>query len=202
MRNVSKEEHINVLQHAQVNSLVDIQFNVTHDLVARVKFFDILRPEQVFVLAHDPTSELFQHQRVNTLATWTDLVPEFPYNPEVSIRSLRDEFSRQCPYLSKVDFDGGEVDLYHGDNLLGRNLLSQPDENHSAKNPLKLILRSCRSLEVPSAKAHRMDMDLAEEYQWFCNGLKELRVRVQGLETVVAIDDCLERLSLLRKYVG
>ncbi|KAG0272599.1 hypothetical protein BGZ96_005257, partial [Linnemannia gamsii] len=87
-------------------------------------------------------------------------------------------------------------ELYFGDRLY------HTDDNPAAKNALSLILRSCRVLEVLSAWSHRMDMDVAEEHEWVCDGLKELRVRVLGLETYTAVDDCLERLRMLRSCFG
>lgn len=73
-----------------------------------------------------------------------------------------------------------------------------PDMNSSAKEHLDVILRCCRRLEVLSIKGHRMDVAMLEagcrDHQWVCSGLQELRVRFKGLETMTAVDDCLEQL--------
>ncbi|KAF9123547.1 hypothetical protein BGW39_008888 [Mortierella sp. 14UC] len=77
-------------------------------------------------------------------------------------------------------------------------LPSQLDPNPAAKNLVCLILRSCRSLQVFSARDHQMDIATAEQHKWVCGDLKDLQVRFKGLETSMAVDDCLERLSVLR----
>lgn len=75
---------------------------------------------------------------------------------------------------------------------------TEPDLNLDAKFAVSLILQICRSLEEFIASNHKMDISDAEEPEWACEGLKLLKVQFQGLETVPAVDDCLERLVDLR----
>ncbi|KAG0273085.1 hypothetical protein BGZ95_011115 [Linnemannia exigua] len=75
---------------------------------------------------------------------------------------------------------------------------SEADSNPSAKNLVLLILRSCRYLEFFTAEGHQMDIVAAEEHEWVCDGLRELRVRFLGLETEATVDECLEYMCALR----
>ncbi|KAG0369976.1 hypothetical protein BGX24_002218, partial [Mortierella sp. AD032] len=75
---------------------------------------------------------------------------------------------------------------------------SKADSNPFAKNLVLLILRSCRYLEIFSAEGHQMDIAAAEEHEWVCDGLRELRVQFLGLETEAAIDECLDHMRVLR----
>ncbi|KAF9148483.1 hypothetical protein BG015_009779 [Linnemannia schmuckeri] len=96
--------------------------------------------------------------------------------------------------------------LQHQDTLTHLELaltedLTDPslsDPNPYAKNLVLLILRSCRNLRIFRAEGHQMDIDLAEDYGWSCIDLIEMRFRFQGLDTFVAIDDCLEQLSAMK----
>ncbi|KAG0274532.1 hypothetical protein BGZ95_009685 [Linnemannia exigua] len=76
---------------------------------------------------------------------------------------------------------------------------SSSDNNPNAKSLVNLILRSCRKLEVFSAEGHQIDITVAEEHEWVCRGLRELRVRVLQLDDTESVNDCLELLSVLRR---
>ncbi|KAG0248062.1 hypothetical protein BG011_000566 [Mortierella polycephala] len=43
-----------------------------------------------------------------------------------------------------------------------------------------------------------MDMDLIEDHEWACKDLRELRVKIKGLESSAEIDGCLEQFVALR----
>ncbi|KAF8925944.1 hypothetical protein BGZ47_002964 [Haplosporangium gracile] len=90
--------------------------------------------------------------------------------------------------------------LTHLDLALTEDLTDPllPDPNPYTKNLVLLILRSCRNLRIFRAEGYQMDIDLAEDYRWSCNGLMEMRFRFQGLDTFAAIDDCLEQLSAMK----
>ncbi|KAF9148485.1 hypothetical protein BG015_009781 [Linnemannia schmuckeri] len=81
-------------------------------------------------------------------------------------------------------------------------IVSMSDPNPSVKSLVSIIFQICPLLEVFSAKAHQMDIAAAEKYKWVCGGLRELSIRFKGLDTVPAVDDCLERLSLLHSRDG
>ncbi|KAG0308896.1 hypothetical protein BGZ97_013224 [Linnemannia gamsii] len=76
---------------------------------------------------------------------------------------------------------------------------SDNDEIPSSKKMIGLLLRSCRGLEVLSVKGHQMDVDYLEDQEVVCDGLQELRIRFQGLETVDAVDDFLVHLCAMKK---
>ncbi|KAK3833275.1 MAG: hypothetical protein J3R72DRAFT_453428 [Linnemannia gamsii] len=76
---------------------------------------------------------------------------------------------------------------------------STPDSVQASKKIIGLLLKSFRRLTTLSITGHRMDLNSMEEQEVVCDDLKELRVRFHGLDTSVAIDSCLSRLSNRKK---
>ncbi|KAF9181672.1 hypothetical protein BGZ51_005270 [Haplosporangium sp. Z 767] len=61
-----------------------------------------------------------------------------------------------------------------------------------------LVPRICRKLQVLSFESVVMDMDLIEDHEWACKDLRELRLKIKGLESPAEIDGCLEQFVALR----
>ncbi|KAG0375836.1 hypothetical protein BGX24_008595, partial [Mortierella sp. AD032] len=76
---------------------------------------------------------------------------------------------------------------------------STPDSVQASKKIIGLLLKSCRRLTTLSITGHQMDLNFMEEQEVVCDDLKELRVRFHGLDTSVAIDSCISRLSDRKK---
>ncbi|KAG0376112.1 hypothetical protein BGX24_008261 [Mortierella sp. AD032] len=61
---------------------------------------------------------------------------------------------------------------------------------------LQLIPRGCSKLETLELNAHEMDMDVVEQGEWACKNLKNIQIRVKGLDTK---DKILKAIALWRK---
>ncbi|KAI1310790.1 hypothetical protein EDD11_003667 [Mortierella claussenii] len=48
---------------------------------------------------------------------------------------------------------------------------------------IHMLLSKCSMVEVVDMPSHEMDMDVVEQFEWACKGLKELRIRIKGLRT-------------------
>ncbi|KAF9948011.1 hypothetical protein BGZ72_010077 [Mortierella alpina] len=53
---------------------------------------------------------------------------------------------------------------------------------------VQFIPQQCEQLEELFLPEHAMNMDEVEKKEWRCRGLKDLRIRVQGIDTAEAID--------------
>ncbi|KAF9287651.1 hypothetical protein BGZ68_001510 [Mortierella alpina] len=53
---------------------------------------------------------------------------------------------------------------------------------------VQCIPQQCQQLEELFLPEHAMNMDEVEKKEWQCRGLKDLRIRVQGIDTAEAID--------------
>ncbi|KAF9984365.1 hypothetical protein BGZ75_004079 [Mortierella antarctica] len=53
---------------------------------------------------------------------------------------------------------------------------------------VQCIPQQCQQLEELFLPEHAMNMDEVEKKEWRCRGLKDLRIRVQGIDTAEAID--------------
>ncbi|KAF9353275.1 hypothetical protein BGX26_008966 [Mortierella sp. AD094] len=64
---------------------------------------------------------------------------------------------------------------------------------------LQMIPMTCSRLQVLNFSQHEMDMDVVERMPWMCMELKELHVRVRGLNTKGTILAVMERWRLMQK---
>ncbi|KAF9948012.1 hypothetical protein BGZ72_010078 [Mortierella alpina] len=61
------------------------------------------------------------------------------------------------------------------------------------------LLRKCHKLEEFWLPELAMSMEEVEKMEWGCNGLKDLRIRIQGLDTAEGIDRVIESLKARRR---
>ncbi|KAK3848161.1 MAG: hypothetical protein J3R72DRAFT_416217 [Linnemannia gamsii] len=106
--------------------------------------------------------------------------------------------------LKNVTFQYGQISmdvivalLYHRATLLQvfafwgnqssyteRDGLSlEGDHFQQSGRAVQLLPRCCPHLKFFEFESHEMDMDIVEEEKWACRGLRQLRVRIRGLDT-------------------
>ncbi|GJJ79224.1 hypothetical protein EMPS_11584 [Entomortierella parvispora] len=68
----------------------------------------------------------------------------------------------------------------------------EDDHFNSSSLALQILPRSCPNLKILRLERHEMDMDIVEEDEWACKGLRHLRVRIRGLDTKEKIDRTLK----------
>ncbi|OAQ22436.1 hypothetical protein K457DRAFT_131292 [Linnemannia elongata AG-77] len=70
-----------------------------------------------------------------------------------------------------------------------RDELSLEDDHfQQSGRAVQLLPRCCPHLKFLEFEGHEMDMDIVEEEKWACKGLRQLRVRIRGLDTKEKID--------------
>ncbi|KAF9434018.1 hypothetical protein BGZ76_008680 [Entomortierella beljakovae] len=71
-------------------------------------------------------------------------------------------------------------------------VFSLPDHFQATFWMIQMIPRFCLNLKEFDMIQHVMDMDDVEEGQWACKNLKDLKVRIKGLDTKEKIDKTID----------
>ena len=78
------------------------------------------------------------------------------------------------------------------DNTERDHIPIESDHFQTSGLAIQLLLRSYQNLTAFKLERHEMYMDIVEEAEWVCKGLRSFRVRVRGLDTTEKINRTLE----------
>ncbi|KAF9539442.1 hypothetical protein EC957_005401 [Mortierella hygrophila] len=149
-----------------------------------------------------------------------------PNNRTIDLKNL--DFSSWCPLLKTVTFGSDDADaisalllnnfkdlksytlsaktlamstalglVSHLDSLAIIRFTGEVQDATSMQL-LSVIVKLCHNLQVLSFESLVCDVEAVEKSRWGCKGLRELRVRFNGLDTPEDIDDCLKKLCVMR----
>ncbi|KAG9061047.1 hypothetical protein KI688_007676 [Linnemannia hyalina] len=186
---------------------------------AQVWCNDSLDPSAPCLLLHFP---LLEKWHLTSLAQ--------PNNRTIDLKNL--DFSSWCPLLQTVTFGSDDTDaisalllnnfkdlksctlsaktlamstalglVSHMDSLTTIRFTGEAQEATSMQL-LSVTMKLCRNLQVLSFESLVCDVETVEKIRWGCKGLRELRVRFQGLDTPEDIDGCLKKLCVTTRSGG
>ncbi|KAF9148486.1 hypothetical protein BG015_009782 [Linnemannia schmuckeri] len=126
-------------------------------LLDRIDLYDII------FICYDPTSELFKHRGIKNLGA--------------SLRQVwaPDEQLSNIFFMGILDYQEILTHIVLAASNPSTSV-SRPDLNLRARKFVSFILRTYHNLEVFSVDDHQMDISTAEEHEWACVGLEELRI--------------------------